>query len=582
MLRKNCPTTPLSEMLFNEKGNTLERFINEVNSEDRNVISRYIHDFISWLKARLKGEKVSLKIVKLENRFAAVLRNVDNTSAQKNNTTNDGDVQYSNYWYPQMSKTDLEYVKRRAKYELDTTENYIDNITKWLYNVKNGNTYFALYSTEDANEPTILYACKANRAKNEQAWFVRFIEELRSIDNGNYEQSTSVLNQMLETFWNEYKSNNRHSGNGLGRGSNNRNVRATNQKTNFKPSEALFNCLRNIAKISDTDGADLNKGSAFSMPENDGNSYSFGDNERYAEYDKPITPGDIRLLREIGRKSINEFTPEEIEIAQKWAYKFYQQLGTKSPFFRRWFGDWRAYDKTPVVIVDVPSMEFNSQEFKDFVLSQRGNVVNNDTKTTDKAGWTIRISGEGQRNTIYHSGGKRLSAKGLAAIQKLIENAVLLDSEVHEHHSNNSKSENTDRITFDHRLYSLGKKSDGSIALYRITVEEIFKNQKQPDDMRFHNLKYIEKVADNIGSLTADKQHAESASDVSTTNYSVCDLYGFVKEFDADFTAGKTVSRSQLNEDGTPKMLYHQTADEFTEFDIRAKIQRLTLPFLNR
>ncbi|MBQ3563146.1 MAG: hypothetical protein IJA21_00885 [Clostridia bacterium] len=83
-----------SEMLFNEKGNTLERFINEVNSEDRNAISRFIHDFISWLKARLKGEKVSLKIVKLENRFAAVLRNVDNTNAQKNNTTNDGDVQY--------------------------------------------------------------------------------------------------------------------------------------------------------------------------------------------------------------------------------------------------------------------------------------------------------------------------------------------------------------------------------------------------------------------------------------------------------------------------------------------------------
>ena len=388
-----------SEMLFNEKGNTLERFINEVNSEDRNAISRFIHDFISWLKARLKGEKVSLKIVKLENRFAAVLRNVDNTNAQKNNTTNDGDVQY--------------------------------------------------------------------------------------------------------------------------------------------------------------DG--------------EGNSYSFGDNERYAEYDKPITIDDIRLLREIGRKSINEFTPQEIKIAQKWAYKFYQQLGTKSPFFRRWFGDWRAYDKTPVVIVDVPSMEFNSQEFKDFVLSQRGNVVNNDTKTTDKAGWTIRISGEGQRNTISHSGGKRLSAKGLTAIQKLIENAVLLDSEVHEHHSNNSKSENTDRITFDHRLYSLGKNSDGSIALYRITVEEIFKNQKQPDDMRFHNLKYIEKVADNIGSLTADKQHAESASDVSTTNYSVCDLYGFVKEFDADFTAGETVSRSQLNEDGTPKVFYHQTAGEFTEFDIARK-----------
>ena len=34
-----------SEMLFNEKGNTLERFINEVNGEDRNVISQFIEMF---------------------------------------------------------------------------------------------------------------------------------------------------------------------------------------------------------------------------------------------------------------------------------------------------------------------------------------------------------------------------------------------------------------------------------------------------------------------------------------------------------------------------------------------------------
>ena len=83
-----------SEMLFNEKGNTLERLINEVNSEDRNVVLQFIHDVISWLKTRLKGEKASFEITRLENRFAAVLRNVDNTNAQKNNTTNDGDVQY--------------------------------------------------------------------------------------------------------------------------------------------------------------------------------------------------------------------------------------------------------------------------------------------------------------------------------------------------------------------------------------------------------------------------------------------------------------------------------------------------------
>ncbi|MBE6587990.1 MAG: hypothetical protein E7647_06210 [Ruminococcaceae bacterium] len=68
--------------------------------------------------------------------------------------------------------------------------------------------------------------------------------------------------------------------------------------------------------------------------------------EKYTEYDKPITVSDIETLRSIGRKSINDFTSEDIQKAQKWPYKFYKtdKLGVKSPFFRAWFGDWRAYD----------------------------------------------------------------------------------------------------------------------------------------------------------------------------------------------------------------------------------------------
>ena len=72
---------------------------------------------------------------------------------------------------------------------------------------------------------------------------------------------------------------------------------------------------------------------------------------RYTDYNKPITIEDIETLRSIGRKSINNFGSEEIKKAQKWAYKFYKELGTKSTFFRAWFGDWRAYQNTEDVAV---------------------------------------------------------------------------------------------------------------------------------------------------------------------------------------------------------------------------------------
>ncbi len=295
--------------------------------------------------------------------------------------------------------------------------------------------------------------------------------------------------------------------------------------------------------------------------------YSLPDN-KYANYNKPITIEDIQTLRSIGRKSINNFTSADIEQAQKWAYKFYQQLGEKSPFFRAWFGDWRAYDKTPVEIVDVPNLPFGTDLFKEFVKQQSGEIYNEDTKGNNDNGWKIRISREGRENTISHSGGKRLSARALTAVRELVAKSVLLDTEVHEHHSNNSKTAQTDRIAFDHRLYALGRTSNGDINLYRITVEEIFQDPKHPNDMRFHNLKYIEKVAENIGSLTADKQRAESASDVSTTNYSISNLFDFVKRNDRDFNLGETsIDVNLLNEDGTPKKFYHGTNEEFTEFN---------------
>ena len=64
------------------------------------------------------------------------------------------------------------------------------------------------------------------------------------------------------------------------------------------------------------------------------------------------------------------FTSEEIRATESWARKFYRELGTKSPFFRAWFGDWRANDTTPVTL---PDIDENAQ-----IAS--GRSVNADTK----------------------------------------------------------------------------------------------------------------------------------------------------------------------------------------------------------
>lgn len=299
-----------------------------------------------------------------------------------------------------------------------------------------------------------------------------------------------------------------------------------------------------------------------------------GSESEYTEYDKPITVKSIQELRRIAEnyknnrtekqpkyKSINAFSAEDTKKAQKWAYRFWQQLGTKSPFFRAWFGDWRAYDTSIVAVTDIPEYIPTNDARKE----QRGAYFCKDTKDKDGKMWEIGVSRNGETNTISHAGDNRLSEFGLANIGGLIENAILLDSEVHEHHSNNATN---DLIAFNHKFYALGRSAIAGVALYKITVEEFFQSKSEPQNKRFHNLKFIEKIADNVGGRTFEKSRSGgSTDDISTINFSVADLFALVKKHDPDFKPHE-VNPVLLNEDGTPKVLYHGSPNDFNTFSL--------------
>lgn len=53
---------------------------------------------------------------------------------------------------------------------------------------------------------------------------------------------------------------------------------------------------------------------------------------------------------------------------------------------------------------------------------------------------------------------------------------------------------------------------------------------------------------------------------VSSATTSVAQLYKYVKSLDDEFSVGKPISSEVLNEDGTPKVLYHQTGADFSVF----------------
>ena len=79
--------------------------------------------------------------------------------------------------------------------------------------------------------------------------------------------------------------------------------------------------------------------------------------------------------------------------------------------------------------------------------------------------------------------------------------------------------------------------------LYSAPREEALSPKSGQIFSRTYSLKYIEKVADNIGSLTHDTNHgAETTNDVSSTKYSIADLYEFVNQFDKEFSPAPEVN----------------------------------------
>lgn len=265
-----------------------------------------------------------------------------------------------------------------------------------------------------------------------------------------------------------------------------------------------------------------------------------------AEGGAEITEKDIAVLRDIPRKSINDFTSEEIQKTEVWAKRFYQELGTKSPYFRAWFGDWRAKDTGNVKSIPISAIDLDGA----LAAMHRGTVKNADSS------WDINVGSVGARDTISHSGREKISAKMLSEIHQIIENAVLLDTETSQMSSNKKHNE----TAWMHKLYALVN-YNGVPYIAKVTVEEYGAGEES--HRRFYNLRgiKIEPVGGAPDAYTSYGTMPDTDSMVS-----ISDLYALVKTYDKKFSP-KPVNPALLNEDGTPRTLYHQTARDFTVFD---------------
>ena len=275
--------------------------------------------------------------------------------------------------------------------------------------------------------------------------------------------------------------------------------------------------------------------------------YSKDVDKSHTSYDKPITARDIEKLRSIGKKSINDFIAEDLQKVQKWAYKFYKELNIKSPFFRAWFGDWRAYDTSPAYVVS-----FAYGENKKLNYTKRSvrcdelnaNIIVDETVINDSLSYAKK------------NGDEKQIRKLLGKVDDILSMGILLDTQVSQKNTGHKKGS----TQFMHYLYT-PISINGAPFVAKLCIEEYGFNESK----RAYNLQRlkISEVSRAQYSQLIDENRGKYA--YTSDALSVAQLFEFVKQKDKKFKPNP-VNQVLLNEDGTPKVFYHGTRENFTEF----------------
>lgn len=256
-----------------------------------------------------------------------------------------------------------------------------------------------------------------------------------------------------------------------------------------------------------------------------------------------ITLNDIAALKKIEpRKSVLNFTGEELTSTSAFAAVLNADIDKKSPFFRAENGEWRDSDEHSVPIIDVADKKSDFKSVRDDIKSQtimRGSTVNSDT------GWTIQISRNGLEDTVKYAAKHRDTTiyNVLYYIEDIVQNSVLLDTVTSEHNKD-SKAFNTE---FMHKMYSIFN-FNGESYLAKLAVEEFPKNSADLSPMRrLYNLQDIK--IEPLRHIEF-RENPLARSILNGSNISIAHLFEIVKWVDKDFYLNKRKSSLTLEDKG--------------------------------
>ncbi len=256
------------------------RIVNDVKMFDRLAKSNRgaavrfidgIKDFIAKVKSTFSAdkakadtasqEKYGARVSELETavaQFESMLATTEEAVASGNINTagtldfaQNGEYNYDRiyafkktYWHPDLSKRQLERLRMKIRSDAKTSNNSFTDKANWLFCDIEGLPVLAIYSTENTEEPTLLYESKDAQAEREKEILLDILEGL---ENGeNFNAKSRAVSTVSSGGWMQQNGSAQNSTGGLGgtRGSSNAGVLQRQSKS--KPARAFINVIENL------------------------------------------------------------------------------------------------------------------------------------------------------------------------------------------------------------------------------------------------------------------------------------------------------------------------------------------------
>lgn len=156
--------------------------------------------------------------------------------------------QREGYWVPDLTRTQMASLRRAIKDDIGPSVNQITDTANWLFTSISGTKVLAIYSTENPNNPTLLYESKGKQATLERQLIEWILEDYNygTSDDGK----SKTFDAILSGSWLRQGSRVQNSSGPLGRGGGARNARVLQGKPSSNPSRAFKSVIENLFKVS--------------------------------------------------------------------------------------------------------------------------------------------------------------------------------------------------------------------------------------------------------------------------------------------------------------------------------------------